>query len=230
ALVDIATDGPAAEVYRISPEEPWRVIRTKWRVNGLVPGPIEGGGRSAGYFTGATGVTIFRGDAWGKEFVGDAFIGDAGGNLVHRKKIRADGVGLIAERPADEQKREFLSSKDTWFRPVQMANGPDGNLYICDMYREVIEHPWSLPESIKKNLDLNSGNDRGRIYRIVKEGAKYRPPIQMSKLTAAQLVPLLESPNGWTRDTAARLIFERQDLFVVEPLRKLLKESKSALA
>src|SRR5207237_822371 len=104
------------------------------------------------------------------------------------------------------------------------------NLYICDMYREVIEHPWSLPESIKKHLDLNSGNDRGRIYRIVKDGAKYRPPLQMSKMTAAQLVPLLESPNGWTRDTAARLIFERQDPFAVEPLKKLLEESKSALA
>ncbi|HEV8379357.1 MAG TPA: PVC-type heme-binding CxxCH protein, partial [Tepidisphaeraceae bacterium] len=230
ALVDIASDGPAAEVYRISPEEPWRVIRTKWRVSGLVPGPIEGGGRSAGYFTGATGATIFRGDAWGKEFVGDAFIGDAGGNLVHRKKIAAKGLELVASRPPDEQKREFLASKDTWFRPVQFANGPDGNLYICDMYREVIEHPWSLPESIKKHLDLNSGNDRGRIYRIVKDGVKYRLPIQMSKLTAAELVPLLESPNGWTRDTAARLLYERRDPTTIEPLKRLAKQSPSPVA
>jgi putative membrane-bound dehydrogenase-like protein len=229
ALIDIATDGPAAEVYRISPEEPWRVIRTKWRVSGLVPGPIEGGGRSAGYFTGATGVTIFRGDAWGPDYIGDAFIGDAGGNLVHRKKITASGTSLSASRPPDEQKREFLASQDTWFRPVQFANGPDGNLYICDMYREVIEHPWSLPESIKKHLDLNSGNDRGRIYRIVKDGAKYRPRLQMSKMTGAELVKLLESPNGWTRDTAARLIYERQDATAIEPLQKLTKESKSAL-
>jgi putative membrane-bound dehydrogenase-like protein len=229
ALIDIATDGPAAEVYRISPEEPWRVIRTKWRVSGLVPGPIEGGGRSAGYFTGATGVTIFRGGAWGKEYIGDAFIGDAGGNLVHRKKITANGTTLTAARPADEQKREFLASKDTWFRPVQFANGPDGNLYICDMYRETIEHPWSLPESIKKHLDLNSGNDRGRIYRIVKEGAKYRPPVKMSKLTAPELVPFLESSNGWTRDTAARLLYERQDSTAIEPLKRLAKQSPSPL-
>jgi putative membrane-bound dehydrogenase-like protein len=230
ALVDIAADGAAAEVYRTSPEEPWRVIRTKWRVSGLVPGPIEGGGRSAGYFTGATGVTIFRGDGWGPEYVGDGFIGDAGGNLVHRKKIRTDGVGLIAERPKDEQKREFISSKDTWFRPVQFANGPDGNLYICDMYREVIEHPWSLPESIKKNLDLNSGNDRGRIYRIVKDGAAPRPAVQMGKMSGTELVAMLESPNGWTRDTAARLIYERQDQSITRDLVKLLKESKLALA
>src|SRR5207253_7036015 len=230
ALVDIATDGPAAEVYRISPEEPWRVIRTKWRVNGLVPGPIEGGGRSAGYFTGATGVTIFRGDAWGKEFVGDAFIGDAGGNLVHRKKIRSDGLNLIAERPADEQKREFAASKDTWFRPVQFANGPDGNLYIADMYREVIEHPWSLPESIKKHLDLNSGNDRGRIYRVAPDGFRQPKRPHLSVATTKELVALLQHPNGWQRDTAARLLYERQDGLAAPLLKESLRNSRSALA
>ena len=156
ALVDIAKDGGAAPVYRISPDEPWRVIRTQWRVAGKVPGPIEGGGRASGYFTSATGVTIYRGDAYGPEFVGDAFIGDCGSNLVHRKKVRSNGIGLVAERPADEQKTEFLASTDNWFRPVQFANAPDGCLYVLDMYREVIEHPWSLPPGIKKHLDLNS--------------------------------------------------------------------------
>src|SRR5216117_180588 len=122
-LVDIPVDGPAAEVYRISPEEPWRVIRTKWRIAGLVPGPIEGGGRSAGYFTGATGITIYTGDAFGAEYVGDAFIGDAGGNLVHHKRIRHAPYRLqpIAERPADEKSIEFCASRDTWFRPVDFA-------------------------------------------------------------------------------------------------------------
>ena len=62
-----AVDGPAAEVFRTSPEEPWRVIRTRWRVGGIVPGMIEGGGRSAGYFTGATGATIYKGDAFGPD-------------------------------------------------------------------------------------------------------------------------------------------------------------------
>src|SRR5262249_28248099 len=130
-LVGIAADGPAAEVYRLSPDEPWRVIRTKWRVSGLVPGPIEGGGRPSGYLPGATGVSIYRGNAFPSEYVGDAFVADAGSNLVHHKKIHANGVSLLAQRPADEQKVEFLASKDNWFRPVQMANAPDGTLYIC---------------------------------------------------------------------------------------------------
>ena len=80
ALVDIPVDGPAAEVFRTSPEEMWRVIRTKWRVAGLATGPIEGGGRASGYFTSATGIQIYRGDAFPEEFVGDAFIADVGSN------------------------------------------------------------------------------------------------------------------------------------------------------
>jgi putative membrane-bound dehydrogenase-like protein len=225
-LVDIAVDGPAAEVYRASPEEPWRVIRTRWRVAGISSGPIEGGGRSAGYFTGATGVTIYRGDAYGPGVLGDAFIGDAGGNLVHRKKITPDGVSVKAQRAADEQAREFLASTDTWFRPVQFANGPDGCLYVIDMHRETIEHPWSLPDSLKKHLDLNSGNDRGRIFRIVPDGFKRRPTPKLSNASTEELVKLLSHPNGWHRDTAARLLYERQDKTAVPMLEKLLQGNR----
>ena len=230
ALVDIAVDGPAAEVYRISPDEAWRVIRTKWRISGVVPGIVEGGGRPSGYFTAATGITIYRGNAWPEENLGDAFIGDAGSNLVHRKKIRPRGVEVFAERPPDEQKVEFLASSDNWFRPVNMANAPDGTLYICDMYREVIEHPWSLPDSIKKFLDLNSGSDRGRIYRVVPENFKQPKPVRLGKASTKELVATLENSNGWHRDTAARLIYERQDKAAIPLLEKLLKNSKSPLA
>ena len=229
ASVEIPVDGGAATVYRISPDEPWRVIRTAWRVAGKVPGPIEGGGRASGYFTGATGATIYRGNALPVDVLGDAFIGDAGGNLVHRKKIRADGVSLKAERPLDEQNVEFLASTDTWFRPVQFANAPDGGLYVLDMYRETIEHPWSLPESLKKHLDLNSGNDMGRIYRVVPVGFKQPASPRLSKATTRELVEALAHPNGWHRDTAARLLFERQDKSAVPLLVALVRESKSPM-
>lgn len=229
-MVSIAADGPAAEVFRISPEEPWRVIRTRWRVAGLVGGPVEGGGRSAGYFTGATGATIYKGDAFGKDYVGDAFVGDAGGNLVHHKRIHADGVGFIAERPADEKKREFAASNDTWFRPVDFANAPDGTLYIADMYREIIEHPWSIPPQIKQFLDLNSGNDRGRIYRLAPDGFHHSSPPKLNQANSTELVQLLAHPNAWQRETANRLLFERQDKSVLPALRDLLRNSPSPLA
>jgi putative membrane-bound dehydrogenase-like protein len=229
-LESIAVDGPAAEVYRISPEEPWRVIRTRWRVAGLVGGPIEGGGRASGYFTGATGTTIYRGDAFPKEYLDNAFIGDAGGNLVHRKVLIPDGIGLKAQRPADEEKVEFLASTDTWFRPVQFANGPDGALYVIDMYREIIEHPWSLPDNIKRFLDLNSGNNRGRIYRIVPDGFKRPKQPRLGKASTQELVATLENPNGWHRDTASRLLYQRQDKAAVPLLAHLLSDSKFPLA
>src|SRR5262245_1582266 len=187
--VSIAADGPQAEVFRISPVEPWRIVRTRLRVSGTVPGPIEGGGRAAGYFTGATGVTIYRGHAWPQEFHGQAFIGDVGSNIVHRKLLEPDGVGLVARR-ADE-KREFVASTDTWFRPAQFANAPDGNLYIIDVYREVIEHPASLPPMIKKHLDLTSGRDRGRIYRVVRDDFRQPPPLGLDRVSTADLVAAL---------------------------------------
>ena len=90
--VSIAADGPQAEVFRISQVEPWRIVRTRLRVSGKVPGPVEGGGRAAGYFTGATGVMLYRGDAWPAEYRGQAFIGDVGSNIVHRKVLNPQGV------------------------------------------------------------------------------------------------------------------------------------------
>ncbi|MFM8468988.1 MAG: PVC-type heme-binding CxxCH protein [Limisphaerales bacterium] len=227
--ISIAADGPAAEVFRLSPDEPWRIVRTRWRISGVVPGMVEGGGRVSGYFTGATGATIYRGNAYGPEFGDNAFIGDAGGNLVHRKILSPNGVALTAKRPADEQNFEFLASRDTWFRPVHFQNAPDGCFYIADMYREVIEHPWSIPEAIKKHIDLNSGNDRGRIYRVVPENFVQPKLPKLGSATTPQLVANLDSPNGWTRDTAARLLYERQDRRAVPELETLYARTKSTL-
>jgi len=235
----IAADGGAAEVYRISPDEPWRIVRTRWRIAGVVKGMVEGGGRVSGYFTGATGTTIYRGDVYGDDFLNNAFVGDAGGQLVHRKKIYPNGVSVTGKRPDDEQNFEFAASKDTWVRVVNFANAPDGCLHVIDMYREVIEHPWSIPDEIKKYLDLNSGNDRGRIYRLEPDRADWhrrtgsaalpggKPVAEMS---TAELVQTLAHPNGWHRDTASRLLYERQDKSAVPLLEKLVSESPSPVA
>src|SRR5205085_8375491 len=141
---------------------------------------------------GATGVTIYRGDAYPPEFSNNAFVGDAGGNLVHRKILQQTGVVFEASRPADELNREFLASRDTWFRPVQFANAPDGRLYVIDMYREVIEHPWSLPPNLKKLIDLDSGRERGRIWRIAPANFKQRTRPNLEKATTDQLVAPLD--------------------------------------
>lgn len=225
---EIAVDGPKAALYRISPEEPWRVLRSRWRLEGLENG-IEAGGRASGYFSAASGLTIYRGNAWPREYVGDAFVADPAENIVHHKKVVHLGPKARAERPADERRAEFLASTDTWFRPVQCANAPDGTLYIADIYRQTIEAPTAIPEAILKHLDPYQGNDMGRIYRVVPEGFKQPQRPRLSRASLAELVATLEHSNGWHRDTAARLLYERHDRAAVPALATLLSQSKSSL-
>ncbi len=224
--LSIAADGGQAPVFRRSPIEPWRIVRTRLRVAGVVAGPVEGGGKPAGYFTGATGVTIYRGDAMPTDR-GRAFIGDVGSNLVHRKQIVEDELVPRGERIDD--KCEFLSADDVWFRPVQFANAPDGTLHVLDMSREVIEHPASLPPEIKQHLDLTSGREQGRLYRMVPEGFRPRAIIRPGSLPSAELVPLLAHANAWHRESAAQLLFERQDPSVVAALEQMVLKGAQPL-
>jgi putative membrane-bound dehydrogenase-like protein len=219
-----AKEGAQADVFRISDIEPWRVIRTRLRVKGLVPGPTEGG-KPSGFFTSATGITVYKGDAWPEEARGQIIVADVGSNLVHRKKVTSDGLTIMGER-IDENK-EFLASTDNWFRPVQFENGPDGALYVADMYREVIEHPASLPPLIKKFLDLNSGYDRGRIYRIVPKDYQQPKLPNLGEADNATLVTLLEHKNAWHVETASRLLYERQAKDVTVPLQAMARLSES---
>jgi putative membrane-bound dehydrogenase-like protein len=213
----IASDGPQAEVYRISPVEAWRVARTMLRVTGQVKGMIEGGGRAAGYFTGATGVTIYEGGQWPEKDGMIALTADVGSNLIHRKHLVRDGVTYRGDRI--DKNTEFIRARDIWFRPVQMAIGPDGALYIMDMYREVIEHPESLPKVLKRQLDLSSGQNMGRIYRVVPAGNHYSRPKPLGKAGPAELVDALDDANQWRRLTALRLIYERQQPETADLLR-----------
>ncbi|MGE0756312.1 MAG: PVC-type heme-binding CxxCH protein [Pirellulaceae bacterium] len=231
----IAADGSQPDVFRISPVEPWRLLRTRMRVEGtLMQFRLEGEGRPAGYFTAASGVTIYRGDNWPTEYRGMAVVGDVGSNLIHRMQLEPAGLEFVARRT--DEKSEFVASRDTWFRPVQFANGPDGYLYVADMYREIIEHPDSFGDVIKSRLHLTSGRDRGRIYRIGVErptagraaGSPDRPT-RLSGAATQELVKLLAHANAWHRETASRLLYERQDRAAIEPLRSLLRESTGPL-
>lgn len=226
--VSIADDGGQAPVYRTSPIEPWRIVRTRLRVSGLVRGPVEGGGRPGGYFTGSTGVTIYRGDAWPSGDRGLAIVGDVGSNIIHRKRLTRQDLLHVGSRI--DSKSEFVASSDVWFRPVQFANAPDGTLHVLDMYREVIEHPKSLPPEIKQHLDLTSGRNRGRIYRVIPESFQHRTSPKLSRLSSRDMVILLSHSNSWHRETASRLLFERQDREVAVDLTAIVRESPSARA
>jgi putative membrane-bound dehydrogenase-like protein len=170
-----------------------------------------------GHFTAACGIHVYRGGLFPAAYQGNAFVCDAVGNLVHRCLLEPNGPSLVARRADD--KVEFLASTDPWCRPVFLGTGPDGALYVVDFYRAVIEHPKWIPEAVQKRIDLRAGSDRGRIYRIVPEQMPATRPPALDRATAADLVRELAHANAWRRDTAQRLLFERQERSVVPELR-----------
>jgi putative membrane-bound dehydrogenase-like protein len=183
---------------------------------------------AAGHFTSACSVTIYRGGAFGDEFQGNAFTCEPVHNLVHRDVLVQKGASFVAKRAYESS--EFLSSSDNWSRPVNLCVGPDGALYVVDMYRAIIEHPQWIPLEMQKRVDLRAGSDKGRIYRVSGEKAKAAPAPKMSKESGAELIAHFENPNAWWRMTAQRLLIERQDKSVIDALRKMVAESKSPLS
>ena len=173
--------------------------------------------------------TIYRGSAYPAEFYGNVFVGDAQNNLIHRRILVPDGPTFQAVRGPREQATEFVRSSDNWFRPVNFVNAPDGTLYALDMSRAVIE-AIHIPLDVVKHLDLKRGRAQGRIYRIAPPGFRYTPPPRLSQATTAELVDTLARPDAWYRDTAHRLIHERQDPAAIGPLRKLLSPAGAPFA
>ncbi|MBT3889843.1 MAG: c-type cytochrome [Planctomycetaceae bacterium] len=223
--VDIAPDGKHTELFRISAAEPWRELRTMLRRTKQFRGSDEGG-KPFGFFTGATGITIYRGNAWPAEFHGNLIVGDVANNLIYRAILKPKGLELVAEK-ADVGK-EFIASRDLWFRPVQFTNAPDGTLYAIDISRELIEGAAFLPPEFMKYLDPLSGSKQGRIYRIAPRGFSTPATPNLGELATRELVSLLDHTNGWHRDTASRLIYQRQDSSAITSLRQLVKQGETA--
>ena len=179
-----------------------------------------------GHVTSGNSAMPYRDELFGSNFYTSVFISDPVHNLVHREVLEPDGVTFTSHRAPDETNSEFLASTDLWFRPTMLKTGPDGALYIADMYRLVIEHPEWIPKWMQQRLDLRAGSDMGRIYRVFPEGATPRKIPNLAKLDSAGLVAALDSPNGWQRDTAQRLLVHRGDKSAVGALVRLSASAK----
>lgn len=237
---DISDHGrPSARMFPLTGPQAWRVERTRLRQQRYHEEHLESvrpldasTEMVAGWFTAAAGGTIYSGDQFPEKYRGNLFTGDVSGNLVHRDLLLPDGVSFIARRAPEEQEREFLASTDPWFRPCNFANAPDGNLYITDIYREFIESPESIPDIIRKTMNFRSGEKMGRIFRLVPKNPARNGSLKpkLGAATIPELVKNLENPNGWHRDTAHRLLVERQDPLAVPLLKELAKKSDSPQA
>jgi putative membrane-bound dehydrogenase-like protein len=175
-------------------------------------------------FTSACSAIIYRDTLFGPAFAGNSFVSEPVHNLVHREIVKPAGVTFTSRRADDERRSEFLASRDNWFRPTMLKTGPDGALYIADMYRLVIEHPQYIPKELQKDWDFRAGENLGRIYRVFPKGKKLRRIPRLDRMTTAQLVAALGDTNGWVRDTAQRLLIDRNDRSAVPLLERLAGE------
>ena len=210
--------------------EPWPIVGTLDAQGG--PRRIREGDSTLNRFTGVAGQEIFLGDKMPPAY-GDLFIPEPVGRLVRRAKVHHVDGKIILENPYHQT--EFLASTDPLFRPVGAATGPDGCLYIVDMYRGIIqEGTWVGEGSYLREVVKEKGYDkfvgRGRIYRIIHEDLEPGEKPDLLNKTSEELITYLGHPNGWWRNTAQKLIVLKGDKSIVTDLVELVKGNESWLA
>ena len=211
--VPVSNQPGAAAVYAISPTLP--------RFND----PF-----GADHFTSANSFTIYRDNLFGPAFDGDCYVSEPVHDLVHREVMHREGILFRSTRADDEKTSEFWASTDNWTRPTMLRTGPDGALWIVDMYRFVIEHPQWIPKDWQARIDLRAGQDKGRIYRVYPVGETPRTVPRFDNLDTAGLVAALDSPSGWQRDLAQQMLVQKQDKSAAPLLEKMARDSKNPLA
>jgi putative membrane-bound dehydrogenase-like protein len=220
SVADVAASGDQGKVFPLARDQTTASMHP-----GLLHTP------HAGTFTSSCGISIYGGDALPAEFQGNSITCEPAQALVQRQIITTNGAALKAQpaRPGTE----LLVTADSWFRPVFSANAPDGALYIASMYRKFIDHPQYVPAEMRDKLDFISGRHQGRIYRVA--AADWKPgrdtrKFDLGKASTKELVQLLESPRVWWRETARRLLLERNDPAAVAHLEKMLARGQTPQA
>jgi len=220
-VVNVCTYGHPARVYPTSQPDPWRLARARDPAWVKFYGVAEA--TANGFFTAASGQVIYRADRFPDDYLGDHFSVDNAQNLVHRCRLIPDAAGYRAVRPDDQRETEFLTSTEQWFRPVNLNVGPDGALYIVDMYRAIIEDYSAIPRYLQQLYiqSLIAGGDYGRIWRVAFASRDSQCPLNLRDASSQQLVDALEHPNALWRETAQRLLIERDEESVVPALQNL---------
>lgn len=195
--------------------------------------PARAGGDAAPIRAGR-GIHYFRGDGLPTRYVNNLFVADPTLNVIHRRRLDPEHATFVAHRA--DGRAEFMTSSDPWFRPVCIETGPDGALYVLDFYRGAYEYPEMDRAQARNSTELAQGTERGRLWRIrpvervgrTQLGNKTRP--QLNNANSSELVRLLSSDNGWWRETAQRLLIERNAQDAVPALRAVFGDQRNAKA
>ena len=164
-----------------------------------------------------------------KSYYGNAFVAEPSANLIKRNILANQGNNIVGKQAYANN--EFVRSTDERFRPVNLYNGPDGALYIVDMYRGIIQHKTYLTPYLKNEIKeraLTQPLTYGRIYKIIPT-AKNAKAVKFPE-DKAKLVKLLSHQNGWVRNMAQQLLVDAGDKNIAVLLRKILKNPKKPLA
>ena len=213
--------------FRISQPHPWRVKRQQDPAWVKFYGARE---TNSNFFSGGCSNEFYGDRLFPAAYQGNLFYCEPSLNIVHRCILQRSGAGYQGQRAANEQESEFLASTDQWFRPMNLRVGPEGALYIVDMYREIIEDYSAIPRFLQQQYGLDRGSQHGRIWRLLPTNQPPRTWVDFSQLTGQQLVSATADASLWRRLTAQRLLVERQDTSVAPLLSQQLRADVSPQA
>jgi len=237
---DVAAGTPQTGVgdrraYSLSKPHPWRQKRADDPAYFQYYKSRYGAAESEpdGWFTAACGPLLYQDHAL-PGLHGQYFLCEPSGNLIHRALVVPDGPGLTLRRAPGEEQSEFAATTDQWSHPMHLLHGPDGAIWVVDYYREIIEDYSAIPRHLQQQYGLYAGHDRGRIYRL-RAGDLQSPSVgndrtragDLSRLTANQLAAETASPLLWRRQTAQRLLVERNEKSAAPALRELLATARA---
>ena len=208
--------------FRISNPHPWRMKRQQDPAWVKFYGERE---TNSNYFSGGCSNEFYGDTLFPEQYHGNLFYCEPSLNIVHRCVVKRDGAGYRGARAAGDEQSEFLASTDQWFRPMNLRIGPEGALYVVDMYREIIEDYSAIPRFLQQQYGLNKGADHGRIWRLVPDSFQGQPAADLASVDDVTLAQELASPITWRRQTAQRLLVERGATSQVQLLSSHVRNS-----